>query len=159
MKVYQNKPLMAAALICALALIGMCLALFLGPQPKEFTPPPFDATACAGTPEVPRELGWGELDARDFQVGICGVVVLDGSTADIWLANPESNNVWLKLRVLDGDGSILGETGLIRPGEYLQSVSLASAPESGMDVVLKIMAYEPETYYSAGAVLVNATIN
>lgn len=159
MKVYQNKPLMAAALICALALIGMCLALFLEPQPPEFTPPPFDAAACVGTPEVPRELGWSELDARDFRVGVCGVVAPDGSTADVWLTNPESNNVWLKLRVLDGEGCILGETGLIRPGEYLRSVLLESAPEDGTDVVLKIMAYEPETYHSAGAVLVNATIN
>ena len=60
--------------------------------------------------------------------------------------------MWLKVRVLNSDGNILGESGLIRPGEYVQSVALQTIPSSGSAVALKIMAYEPETYYSAGTV-------
>lgn len=158
MKAYRNKPLMAAALICALALAGMFLALSLEPRTPKFTPPLFDPAAVIGVPEVPQGLGWSELDAGDFRVGVCGVVAMSGNMADIWLTSPENNNVWLKLRVLDGDGSILGETGLIRPGEYLQRVSLGSVPESGTAIVLKIMAYEPQTYHSAGAASIYTTL-
>jgi len=38
----------------------------------EFTPPPFDSTAVVGTPTVPDNLGWQELDAQVYKVGICG---------------------------------------------------------------------------------------
>ena len=57
----------------------------------------------SSTPEVPEELGWQELDAQAFQVGVCGAVVLEGSQADVWLTNPEGNNVcsscgfWMKM--------------------------------------------------------------
>ena len=64
----------------------------------------------------------------------------------------------IKLRVLDAQGDTLGETGLIRPGEYVQSVALDALPEDGDAVTLKLMAYEPETYYSGGSVSLKTTV-
>jgi hypothetical protein len=125
----------------------------------EFTPPPFDSSAVVGFPAVPDGLGWQELDAQAYIVGICGKFIPNGNTADIWLTNPEGNTVWLKVRVLDEKGSILGETGLVRPGEYVQSVELDTVPKTGTPIVLKIMAYQPDTYYSEGAVSLNTTIS
>ena len=55
-------------------------------------------------------------------------------------------------------GELLGETGLIRPGEYVQSVTFDTVPASGATISMKVMAYEPETYHSAGAVTLNTTI-
>lgn len=152
----KSKALYLAAAVCVLALAGMIVSLAVTGQ-AEFTPPPFDQSAQTGTPVVPEGLGWGELDAQAFRVGVCGVFHVQGGAADVYLTNPASNGVWLKLRVLDGEGNILGETGLIRPGEYVQSVAIASAPESGAAIALKLMAYEPETYHSAGAVTLNTT--
>ena len=123
----------------------------------EFTPPPFDSSAIVGTPAVPDGLGWQELDAKVYKAGICGKFIPTGNTADIWLTNPVSNTVWLKVRVLDEKGNIVGETGLVRPGEYVQTVELTTIPKSGTPITLKIMAYEPETYYSAGAASLNTT--
>jgi len=118
----------------------------------EFTPPPFDSTAVVGTPTVPDNLGWQELDAQVYKVGICGKFISKGNTADVWLTNPESNTVWLKVRVLDEKGNTLGETGIIKPGEYVQPVTLDTVPKTEKPIVLKIMAYQPDTYYSEGAV-------
>ena len=113
----------------------------------------------SGIPDVPEELGWQELDAQAFQVGVCGAVVLEGSQADVWLTNPEGNNVWLKLRILDEDGDVLGETGLIRPGEYVQSVTFRHGPGARCTAIsMKVMAYEPETYHSGGAVTLNTVV-
>ena len=81
----------------------------------------------------------------------------EGKT-DVWLTNPEENTVWLKVRILDEKGNILGESGLVRPGEYVRSVKLDSLPKETVDVSLKIMAYEPETYYSAGSAVLNTTL-
>ena len=60
--------------------------------------------------------------------------------------------------MLDANGNTLGETGLIRPGEYVQSVVFETIPEVGDSIGLKLMAYEPETYYSAGSATLNTTV-
>lgn len=158
MKFGENKMLDASAVLCLLALAAMTVALVFGrPQIQaEFVPPPFDENAVFGLPEVPENLSWAELDAQMFRVSVCGMVAASDGAADIWMTSPAGNDVWLKLRVLDQNGTILGETGLIMPGQYVRAVVLNEVPAAGTPVSLKIMAYEPETYYSAGSISLNA---
>ena len=66
--------------------------------------------------------------------------------------------MWLKARILDGSGAVLGETGLLRPGEYVRAAALNTVPAQTVPVTVKIMAYEPETYYSAGSVLLQTQL-
>lgn len=156
----KKCPLILAAVICMVSVIIMIVVL-ANPRKGDvpiFTPPPFEENAVAGVPTVPEGLGWGELDAKVYKASVCGVIRVEDSTADVWFTNPESNAVWLKLRILDRNGNILGETGIIKPGEYVQRVSFDTLPQSGDAIMLKLMAYEPETYYSAGAVTLNTTI-
>lgn len=154
-----NKMLILACFLCVLSLTGMLTALTLGQEQiqAEFSPPPFDPNACAGVPS-PVGAGRREFDAEVFRVSICGEIKPVGNVADIWLTNPESNTVWMKLRVLDKDGNMLGETGLIKPGEYLKGVCLSKVPVVGTPIVLKVMTYEPETYHSAGSISINTAI-
>lgn len=157
----KGKSLNYLIIVCVIAVLGMILALIFGGAQKQrpnFTPPPFEPSAQVGTPEVPDGLGYGEFDAKAFRASVCGNVVVADNIADIYLTNPESNHVWLKLRVLDANGNILGETGLIKPGEYVRSVRLTSVPEKGTKIMLKMMAYEPDTYHSAGGASLNTTI-
>ena len=158
----KNYILPLAAVLCVLSLAVMVFALTRQNTQTvmgEFTPPPFDSSAVVGSPTVPDGLGWKELDAQAYMVGICGKFIPKGNAADVWLTNPESNTVWLKVRVLDEKGNTLGETGIIKPGEYVQSVALDTVPKTGKPIVLKIMAYQPDTYYSEGAVSLNTTIS
>ena len=97
-------PVLAAVCLLCLAMMAAALVYTQSPAQGEFIPPPFEASAVSGTPDVPEKLGWQELDAQAFRVGVCGAVVVEGSQADVWLTNPESNTVWLKLRILDEDG-------------------------------------------------------
>lgn len=160
MKEQKRWRIYPAAVCCAIALVLMVIALLTGggQRPAPFVPPEFESEAVAEVPDVPEGLGWSELDVQVFRASVCGVVRLEDSTADIWLTNPAGSEVWLKLRMLDENGVILGETGLLRPGEYVRSVTLNSVPKPGTGIVLKLMAYEPETYRSAGAVSVSTTI-
>lgn len=155
----KNSILLTAAVLCLISLILM-MAVLCAPkeQTGEFIPPSFDSAAHTGTPTVPDGLGWQELDAKAYKVGVCGKIIPNGNIADVWLYNSTENTVWLKLRVLDANGNTLGETGLIRPGEYVQSVTLHTVPETGTPIVLKIMAYQQDTYYSEGAVTLNTAI-
>ena len=147
--------------VCAAAVLAMILALSLGgqqPQRPAFTPPPFDELAQPGVPEVPEDMGYGEVDARLFKVSVCGRITVTDGSADVYLTNPENNYAWLKLRALDKNGNILGETGLIRPGEYVQKLTFTQIPSNGDSITLKIMAYEPNTYYSAGSANLNTVV-
>ena len=51
----------------------------------------------------------------------------------------------------------MGETGLIKPGEYVKNVTLSKTLDAGEKIKLKIMGYETETYESAGSVSLNVT--
>lgn len=152
----KNKRIAVTILLlfCILSVVCMIIALrHTGKQSVAFTPPPFDAAAQTGMPQVPDELGWSEVEAPDvFSAHICGNVTVTGQSADIYFTNSADNHVWLKLRVLDSEGNILGETGLLKPGQYVQKISFSLLPQTDTEITMKIMAYEPETYYSAGAV-------
>lgn len=128
-----------------------------GQDSSAFIPPPFEKNALQGEPDVPPELGYSQLDAQAFRAAVCGApVVLDGE-ALLYFTNPEDNEVWLKVRILDANGTILGESGLLRPGEYVEAVELSVIPKENT-VELKLMAYEPETYHSAGAAGLSTTL-
>ena len=148
----------ASAVLCAVSVTVMIFALTLGNR-KGFTPPPFDSTAVQGTPEVSDNLGWLPVEASDiFTAFLCGKITSVGQTADIYFTSSQTNTVWIKLRILDSHGDIIGETGLIKPGEYVKSVTFTDIPSDGSEIKLKIMAYEPDTYFSAGSASLNTTI-
>lgn len=147
-------------LLLFIILATLILSTVACEKEPEFVPPPFDEAAQSGTPEVPEGLGWSEINANDlYRVSVCGVVKVNDGKADIYFTNPEANNVWLKLRILDAEGNILGQTGLIKPGEYVQSIAFDKAPKAGDSISMKVMGYEPETYYSAGAVSLNTVVS
>ena len=153
----KNWKVIAISALCVLSLTAMVLALSREPQKAEFTPPPFEPEARVGIPEVPEGRGYQELDVQAFRVALCGELRICDGAAEVWFTNPQNNPVWLKLRILDENGEVLGQTGILRPGEYVRQVAL---PEMKPDtpVTLKVMAYEPETYHSAGALVFHTHI-
>lgn len=160
----KNKNILPIlSVLCLLALVGMILTLTFGgkkPEAPSFTPPPFDSSAQSGTPDTNDE-SYTKIyqDGMSFTAYVCGNVKLAGNRADVFFTSAAENSVWMKLRITDETGRILGESGLIKPGEYVQSVQFDTVPEIGQKIKMKIMAYEPDTYYSAGAVLLNTTVS
>ena len=143
---------LAVAMIAALCLPRIGIA--------DFIPPPFEQNAVSGVPDVPENLGYSSpyKEGMAYRFSVCGNVTAEGENAVVYLTNPAENSVWLKLRVLDENGRTLGETGLLRPGEYVRCVKLSSVPPAGAKITLKIMGYEPETYLSAGSATLNTTM-
>ncbi|MDO4331248.1 MAG: hypothetical protein Q4C58_00990 [Eubacteriales bacterium] len=159
----KKAGLIIAAIVCVISLAVMTAVLVRcnkNSRNSVFTPPPFESEAVSGTPDVPDELGWSEIyqEGMGFKAYVCGNVIADGDTAEVYFTNSEDYDVWLKLRILNEKGAVIGESGLLKPGEYVKSVPITSDIADGEPVRLKIMAYEPETYHSAGAVTLNTTI-
>ena len=153
----QNAvPMYIAATVCAACVIFMIVAFSIPKEgvKGEFTPPAFDAAAQAGVPEVPSELGWFTPTAEglSMKVSVCGEVIIKDGKADIYFTNHGENSDWMLVRILDGNGNILAESGIIKPGEYVKTIKFDTVPQNGATIVYKIMAYEPETYYSAGTI-------
>lgn len=158
----QNKQVTVLAAVFAVAVIIMIVALSIPKEAerREFVPPEFEAAAVTGTPEVPDGLGYSApyQDGMAYRFAVCGNVLMEGKQALVYFTNPAENDTWTKLRVYDENGNILGETGLLKPGEYVQYVELDKELTPGTPIKLKIMGYEPDTYTSAGAVVLNTQI-
>lgn len=158
----KNKSVYLSAALRLLAVAAMTISLALTggrSEQGEFTPPPFEAEAQSGMPDT-TDSSWTKVyqNGMNFSAHICGRVVPKDESAELYFTNDDGNKVWLKLRILDEKGTILAETGLLKPNEYVKTVPFYTTPGEGTKISLKIMAYEPDTYYSAGAVTLNTTI-
>lgn len=160
-KASSSKLLYAAMALCAVSLVAMIIALCVPRVERgDFTPPPFDAAALKGEPTVDEGLGYTELshEQLSYTVWLCGRVTVSEDGARLYLMNPEANSIWLKARLLSEDGKVLGESGLLRPGEYVEYVPLTEQVSVGDAISIKVMTYEAETYRSEGAVTLNVRI-
>ena len=118
-----------------------------------FNVPEFDPEAKPGTPVVDENLGWAVLQISEgYTVHVCGILNADSAgRLPVYFTSDAGNQVWVKLRLLDSNGKTLAESGILKPGEYVENIQLAEGTHSG-SVTLQVMGYEPETYYSAGTV-------
>lgn len=153
-------PILSGVFVFVLIVMIMALCMPKNTSKGEFVPPAMESAAVSGIPDVPEMLGYTELyqEGMAYRVSLCGVPLVEGQSLSVYFTNAESNEKYLKLRVLDEQGSILGETGLLQPGEYVENVELAETLSSGTAVKLKIMGYEPADYSSAGSVVLNVTV-
>ena len=159
MLLLKNKVILPLlAVVCVISVIAaIILACNTGVRETEFMPPPFDSGAVVGSPDLENDPSFAQVDAKAYKFGVCGKVLLKENNAQLYLSNYTDSGVWLKVRVYDSNNTLLGESGLIREGEYLQYVAISHVPD-GEKLILRVMAYEPDTYYSAGAVTLNAMI-
>lgn len=140
-------------IVCILSVLMMAAVVVKAAGMKDtFVPPEFEKEAKQGTPKVPESLGYMPLDVSEgFRVSVCGNLKTDGDTAEIWLTSAKENQVWLKLQLYEGT-RLLGETGVLKPGEYVQKVHLSNVSAKTTEVKMKLIAYTPDTWYSAGNV-------
>ena len=144
-------------LVLGLAVIVLAVVLLLQPKTTsqtvvgEFTPPPFEEMAVVGTPTVYYPQIYGTLNLSEHaSVSLYSVPVVQDNTATVFFAVKEESSVWVRLRLCDEEGNILGQTGLLRPGEYVKDILLERMPTSTR-AVAKLLTYEPETYFSMGS--------
>ena len=153
---------LATIFIVLIIVIGCVASKQSEPEVSDFVAPTFEQTAVVGTPiEVDSSLNYQTFSVEDKMViGMCGNLTLEeDNTVDIYFTSDATNPFWAKVRLLDEDGNILGESGLIRAGEYVPSVTLTNPPRKSAMVIAKILTYEEETYYSKGSVTAQVMLN
>ena len=149
----------AAGTVCALSILVMGVVVFRHNQTPPFRPPAFDAAAQTGTPAVAEAYQWTSLEVTEgYTVSLCGKPTVEEDQAVVYFTAPQDNQVWVKLRLLSPTGEVLGESGVVRNGEYVERVTLTQTVTQDMPVVMQVVAYTPETWHSAGNVQLHATL-
>ena len=147
----QKIILAVVALVLALALVVVLLVVTRKEQ-GQFMPPPFEEAAVQGAPTVSdAALRYSYVKITDtLALGLCAACEVDDSGLRIYFTSLEHNTAWVRVKVQDEKGKLLGESGLLRPGEYVEHVALSAFPK-GDTLRIKVLSYEPETYYSLGS--------
>lgn len=152
----QEKNIIFAMMVVFALLVGALVMLpaVVGGRtvPGEFVAPDFDPAAEAGIPEVAepeRQFSWLQMGDH-IRLALCGSPRVTEQGIELYLTSDSTNVAWLLVKIYDENGSELGRSGLIRPGEYVQAVAAEEAVP-GTAITVKILSYEPETYYSLGS--------
>lgn len=119
----------------------------------EFVAPDFDPAAVSGIPQITeaeRQFSWLQM-GEHIRLALCGSPLVTDGGVELYVTSDSTNTAWLLVKVFDQSGDELGRSGLIRPGEYVQTVALDASAVPGTVVTVKILSYEPETYYSLGS--------
>ena len=146
---------MAVLLLVALVVMLVLLCGREAPAAPEFDPPSFDKAAISGLPtDVPEELNYGSPSTQsEFKFSLCGTPeVTEDNRLRIYFTSPATNKVWLLIKIYDTEGALIGESGLLRPDEYVEHVQLEREVARGSDIVIKVLSYEVDTYYSKGTI-------
>lgn len=160
---------------CGCFIVALCLTLAIasfsfmvhtmGRTTTVFAPPQFDESAAQGNPREAAELpaDWSVLDDVEmpFSVGISGLPQkTDDNALKVWFYNPEDNGSWLQLQILDADGQVLGSSGLLKPGSYVENISGSfEGMAKSSEVSMKVLGYEPNLYYSQGSFILRSQIS
>lgn len=152
--------IIVAVAVSAALIIGAIVFM----NTRTYEPPAFDVNAVTGEPIVPEELGYGIGGASDdssFKAGLASKWVReqDGSLP-VWFTNPAENDVYLLIRVTRAeDQKVIYESGLIRPGEYVEKLTpLESLSSDPINVDAAIYSFDPDNYHSMGTFHLSGTV-
>ena len=148
----QKIVLIAVGLLVLVLMIAVIAVATRQIQPirGEFTPPPFEQNVLVGMPEEPLPQYGKMTVSEDFAFCMTATPTLTGNDLALYVASPATHTVWMLVRIYDDAGNLLGQSGLIKPGEYLPSVLLSTLPTE-KKITARVLSYEPETYYSRGS--------
>lgn len=152
----KTRVLYAARLgviLMALIVTGILVFQRLNTTPA-FVPPAFDKSAQVGEPTPDLDLGYTAVNVEQgFEIRLCGRLFVKNNEVEINLTNPISNDVWMMTELQDENGQVLAKSGIIKPGEYVQSITLlkkVTVAETNVKIV--VIGYAPDTYASRGTV-------
>ena len=146
-------------LLSALAVVLMIAALIFAIryQPP-YTPPPLEPNAVSGVPEPAENMRYSRLETPAFNFSIAATAYQqkDGSLK-VYFTNHAENRAYLMCEVINKENNkVIYRSGLIRPGEYVESLSpLRTIENVATPIEIFVYALELEGYLSLGQVTID----
>ena len=165
----KRNILIGLAGAVVLAILVALFMLMIGVEAKHY-----ETEAILGVPGLTEADGYAVYSAPGVcDVGLCGAPVIDGKDVYIYLTNPETNKVAIRiefytpLMVQQADGTFepvpdkrLGGTAFIRPGEYVELARLRrKLRDDQTNVMMKVSTLNMETRSSVGFFYVNTVFS
>ena len=167
-----KKTALTVVPIVVLCVLILVAGIFLLNRPVDI----LDSNAIAGEPAaLPQEFGYSEFMQPGFGlIRLCANPDVDGKDIYLYITNPIINPHLLRVevytaekRVIGSTGEVkwepdklLGKSGFIEPGSYLECVSLSKRlPEGESPIIVKAALRNAETGGSEGFVYLNMMIN
>ncbi len=125
---------------------------------RTFRVPEREAGVAEGIPPEENVQHYEELPVReDYAVGIDTSPLYRDGRLYLNVANLKDNTVWFLVRVYLDD-ELIAETGVFYPNEYVKDIPCSKKLSTDDKVLIKILAYEPDTYYSEGVAQILAAV-
>lgn len=139
------KKIQIFLFITAIVLI-IILILTATSYKTKFEIPPFDKNAK----EYKEELKIDPIEVGDnYKIYINGDMKTKKTNLQTYIASDKTNKVYIKVRIYQNE-RIIGETGLIKAGYYINKIKLNEKITG--NILIKIMSYNTKTYQSEGSV-------
>ena len=152
-KLIIKISILVLAIVCIISLIIRVSTN----QKGEFVIPEKETNAMDGKPsDMPKDCVYQEAKVNnDYIVYLCAAPLFVDNKLDIYFTSSANNKGLMRIKVLDLQNNVIGESGLINPNSYIKYVLLNKNLESNERITIKIMHYEKETYYSLGEIKID----
>ncbi|MGN0353295.1 MAG: hypothetical protein ACI4ES_16765 [Roseburia sp.] len=125
---------------------------------ETFKEPEHESTAVTGVPTVEEERHYAQLPVKEgYIVGVCATPYVNENELYLNMTNHETNTVWLKVRVYQGE-QLIGESGILYPGEYMEKIDCSKSLTAGDSILVKTLAYSPDTFHSEGVAQISCEL-
>jgi hypothetical protein len=120
-----------------------------------YEPPPFEQGAVIGVPVPPDNMSYNPISANGGYSFSMAANLYQQENGDLCLyfTNPEDSGVWMMCEVLSDAYGTMYQSGVLRPGEYVERLSKVSDfPNEPIEIEIRVYGFEPDTYQSKGTV-------
>ncbi len=145
--------------VLTLCLIISCICVYF--YKLGYHAPGFAPEAQTGAPEIAEgTYGYCPFTTADgSKIKMCGSPNATENTIDFYLTNEEGNDMWILLEVCNENDETLGNSGVLKQGQFLQTLKLDKKLNIGENKLkLKLRTFVPEEYYSKGTVNLETTV-
>ncbi len=125
---------------------------------QTFRAPEHEESATAGIPSGETVQYYEELPVREgYVVGIDTSPLYRDGKLYLNIANLKDNTVWFLVRAYFND-ELIAESGIFYQDEYVENIPCSRKLSDKDKILIKILAYEPDTYHSEGVAQISAAV-
>lgn len=139
------------SLILTILLIIIIYLIFI--YTPQFEIPKFDKTAKEYS--TIKDITPIEMD-KNYIIYVDSNMKVKKDVLKFYFASDKKNKVYTKIRIYQNN-KIIGESGLIKPGEYIKKINLNTKITS--TIRIKVMGYNINNYQSAGSANFEVKVN
>ena len=150
----QKRIIAVLAALLVIVLVGVFIGLLTqDPIRGEFVPPTFEENAKTEfSAPIDEKAAYTPFSIpNEFMGALCANVFVKDGKAELYFTSFEGNAVWARVILYNENGKAIGESGLIQAGEHIDAIPLSKIPRNNSKLSVKVLLYEPDTYFSRGS--------